>query len=66
MARPVDDTLPVKLLDDVLEAVARIGLGSLSLRALARELLDRSLKRRSGGHDGLAHRLFYRHRGGAA
>jgi AcrR family transcriptional regulator len=38
MARPIDPKLRAELLDDVLEAVARLGLGNLSLRALAREL----------------------------
>jgi AcrR family transcriptional regulator len=55
MARPVDHTLPVKLLDDMLEAVARIGLGSLSLRALARELgvSPRMLLYHFGSRDGV-------------
>jgi len=38
MARPVDANLRAHLLDDVVEAVARLGLGNLSLRALSREL----------------------------
>ena len=38
MARPVDATLREDLIDDVLEAVARVGRGNLSLRALARDL----------------------------
>jgi AcrR family transcriptional regulator len=38
MARPVDEKLRDDLLDDVLEAVSRLGLGGLSLRPLAREV----------------------------
>jgi AcrR family transcriptional regulator len=38
MARRADPTRREELLDDVMEAVARLGLGNLSLRALAREL----------------------------
>lgn len=38
MARPVDEKLRGDLLDEVLEAVSRLGLGGLSLRPLAREV----------------------------
>jgi AcrR family transcriptional regulator len=38
MARRVDPARREELLDDVMEAVARLGIGNLSLRALAREL----------------------------
>jgi AcrR family transcriptional regulator len=38
MARPVDPRLPERLLNDVLEAVAQLGLGDLSLRRLARTI----------------------------
>jgi AcrR family transcriptional regulator len=38
MARPVDAALKDALMQDVLDGVARLGLGNLSLRALAREL----------------------------
>jgi len=38
MARHVDHNRREELLDDVMEAVARLGLGNLSLRALSREL----------------------------
>jgi AcrR family transcriptional regulator len=55
MARPVDHTLREDLLDDVLEAVARLGLGNLSLRALSRELgvSPRMLLYHFGSRDGL-------------
>jgi AcrR family transcriptional regulator len=55
MARPVDTTLRGDLLDDVMEAVARLGLGNLSLRALARELdvSPRMLLYHFGSRDGL-------------
>lgn len=38
MARPVDESLRENLLDDVLLAISRMGLGELSLRSLAREI----------------------------
>jgi AcrR family transcriptional regulator len=38
MGRPVDPALRDDLLDDVLEAVARLGLGNLSLRPLSHEV----------------------------
>jgi len=55
MARPIDLSLRSDLLDDVLEAVARLGLGNLSLRALARELAvsPRMLLYHFGSRDGL-------------
>ncbi|MBD5654197.1 MAG: helix-turn-helix transcriptional regulator, partial [Candidatus Eremiobacteraeota bacterium] len=55
MARPVDASLRDDLLDDVLEAVSRLGLGNLSLRALARELRvsPRMLLYHFGSRDGL-------------
>ncbi len=55
MARPVNATLRDDLLDDLLEAVARVGLGNLSLRALSRELgvSPRMLLYHFGSRDGL-------------
>ena len=55
MARPVDLSLRDDLLDGVLEAVARLGLGNLSLRALSRELgvSPRMLLYHFGSRDGL-------------
>jgi len=55
MARPVDPMLRGDLLEDVLEAVARLGLGNLSLRALSRELQvsPRMLLYHFGTRDGL-------------
>jgi AcrR family transcriptional regulator len=55
MARPVDLSLRGNLLDDLLEAVARLGLGNLSLRALGRELRvsPRMLLYHFGSRDGL-------------
>jgi AcrR family transcriptional regulator len=55
VARPVDPTLRDALLDDVLEAVARLGLGDLALRRLAREIgvSPRMLLYHFGSRDGL-------------
>ena len=55
MARPIDPELRANLTEDVLEAVARSGLGNLSLRALSRELgvSPRMLLYHFGSRDGL-------------
>ena len=52
MARPVDALLRADLIKDVLEAVARLGLGNLSLRAVARA-------RRKPAHAALPFRLSF-------
>ena len=55
MARPVDATLRERLIDDVMEAVSRLGLECTSLRALSRELRvsPRMLLYHFGSRDGL-------------
>jgi AcrR family transcriptional regulator len=55
MARPVDATLRARLLEDVLGAVSRMGLGNLALRPLAREagVRPRTLLYHFGSRDGL-------------
>ena len=55
MARPVDATLRERLIDDVMEAVSRLGLECTSLRPLSRELRvsPRMLLYHFGSRDGL-------------